>query len=434
MKLVKILLLLSIFLKFYENKEIEIIRKLDETGTESIVSEETEFTSDSATTIPFIIPTHAPVPTSTPDEPIEPIINGTSTQPSYEFPDHQSDSISTDRTDRITTSPYTTPATAKPKLVLLGFGNFQMIRSPSPFVQIVEVVVITFRVYFKKYLFVGPLYPYMNFHLELTYSRYLRNLEEKLANCTKIKDDEDNIEYNCTIPDIEPNRTIESLASQNDYTFNDGTSDIPSSEDDQFQFYLSSYANSTGNNIEKQESSDISNTIVLQSASLTVPDPNKAYFEIKGYSTETINDNEVTFSFDENGDGKLKNVTCAVIPLGSGQYQFNCEADKSLNVNINNAMGKLSSGQNILLSFDEDAEGNTNDSLTVNNLSNFYGKQYSSSAGLSGGAIAGIVIACVCALIAVGLLAFCCKNKGNPPPMQETVMQIYSSNSNADNI
>ena len=336
----------------------------------------------------------------------------------------------------LSTYPYT-PITAKAKLVLLGFGNFRTIASPRPSPQIVQVVVvITFSVYFKRYLFVGTLYPYMHFHVDITYSRFLRNLEEKEANCIKIRDVGDDIEYNCTIPDIQPNTTIESLATKNDYTFNNGTADIPADEENGFEFYQSSFANSTGNNIEKQLTDEISNTIVINNAQLNVPDPNKPYFEIVGYSDRTINDNEVTFSFDEKGNGKLKNVTCSVVPLSTNErrYQFNCETEKSLKVNINSAMGKSSSGTNVLLNFDKDSEGNYNDLLVVNNLNNFYGKQYGSSAGLSGGAIAGIVIACVCALIAIGLLAFCCKNKGNPPPMQETVMQIYSSNSNADNI
>ena len=43
-----------------------------------------------------------------------------------------------------------------------------------------------------------------------------------------------------------------------------------------------------------------------------MPDPNKPYFEIVGYSEKSIKDKEVIFSFDENGDGKL-NFSLALI-------------------------------------------------------------------------------------------------------------------------
>ena len=495
MRLLIILLLLSIFFELYENKEIKIIRKLEVDGTDTIdtaepdtsetsnsydfpshspVSDSAEGSyeypshspisdsaegsydypshspiSDSAnntfeeetTTIPFIVPTHPPATTSTPsDDNINPGPGGqggSTSEYSYNLPDYSPNGTLSDE-QILSTFPYT-PSTAKPKLVLLGFGGFQKIESPptQPDQQEITILaVIIFRVFFKRYLFVGGLQPYMHFHVDLTYSRLLRNLEEKLANCVKIKDEGDDIEYNCTIPDIEPNSTIETLASKNDYTFNNGTHDEPASEDNGYEFYQSSYANSTANNIQKQITTELSHTIVVNNAKLNVPNSNKPYFEIVGYSDSIINDNEVTFSFDEKGDGKLKNVTCAVVPLSVNdkKYQFNCETEKSLRVNINSAMGKSSNGINVLLNFDKDAEGDYNDLLIINNQNNFYGNRYGSSEGLSGGAIAGIVIACVCALILIGLLAFCCKNKGNPPPIQETVMQIYSSNSNADNI
>ena len=273
----------------------------------------------------------------------------------------------------------------------------------------------------------------MQFHVDLTYSPYLRYLEEKEANCMKIRDVGEDIEYNCTIPDIESNRTIEALASKNDYIFNNGTHDETAGENG-YEFFLSSFANSTASHIEKQLSDDLSNTIVINSVKLNVPDPNKPYFEIVGYSEKSIKDKEVIFSFDKKGDGKLNNVACEILSLAGNKYQFNCESEKSLRVNINNAMGKSSTGANVLLNFDKDYEGKYNDILVINNLSNFYGKQYGSDSVLSGGAIAEFVISCVFGLILIGLLIFCCRNKESSPPIQETVMQIYSSNSNAENV
>ena len=80
----------------------------------------------------------------------------------------------------------------------------------------------------------------MHFHIDLIYSLILRYLEEKEANCMKIRDVGEDIEYNCTIPDIEPNRTIEALASKNDYIFNNGTNDEPAGEN-VYEFFLSCF-------------------------------------------------------------------------------------------------------------------------------------------------------------------------------------------------
>ena len=74
-------------------------------------------------------------------------------------------------------------------------------------------------------------------------------------------------------------------------------------------------------------------------------------------------------------------------------------------------MWKAISGNNVLLNFNKEEEGNFNDLLVVNNLKNFYGKQYDSSVGLSDRNIASIVIGCICALILVGFLALCCRKK-----------------------
>ena len=52
-------------------------------------------------------------------------------------------------------------------------------------------------------------------------------------------------------PDIEHNRTIEALASKNDYIFNNGAHDEPAGKNG-YEFFLSSFANSTASNIEKQ--------------------------------------------------------------------------------------------------------------------------------------------------------------------------------------
>ena len=51
-----------------------------------------------------------------------------------------------------------------------------------------------------------------------------------------------------------------------------------------------------------------------------------------------------------------------------------------------------------------------------------------SSCGLSGGAIAGIVIACVIALLAVAIGAMLCRKTNVPAPFQESILGVNTSN------
>ena len=55
-----------------------------------------------------------------------------------------------------------------------------------------------------------------------------------------------------------------------------------------------------------------------------------------------------------------------------------------------------------------------------------YSRKIASSSGLSGGAIAGIVIACVVVLIVTGLL-FVYFNKPSPKNMDSSAIQFYNS-------
>ena len=55
-----------------------------------------------------------------------------------------------------------------------------------------------------------------------------------------------------------------------------------------------------------------------------------------------------------------------------------------------------------------------------------YSRKIASSSGLSGGAIAGIVIACVVVLIVIGLL-FVYFNKPSPKSMDSSAIQFYNS-------
>ena len=79
----------------------------------------------------------------------------------------------------------------------------------------------------------------MTFHANLNYWSKLRFLEQKEVNCIKDLDEGNNIHYSCTINDIDPNRMISSIISNNDYVFNNGTNVI----NNDFDLIKSSFAN-----------------------------------------------------------------------------------------------------------------------------------------------------------------------------------------------
>ena len=310
----------------------------------------------------------------------------------------------------------------RPYIVLVGFGNYK--RTPGK-------NFLTFNIFFKKFLY-GILSQFLTFPVNINYSGRLRFLEEKRANCTKEKEEGENINYNCLISDIDPNKTILSLACKNDYQFSNGTN----IENGNFELIQSSFANSTMKNIEKQTSNELENTIDLYNTKLVIKNPNT--FIITGNLKQDIYDKKITFSLDENGDGKLKNITCLVNNLRNKNYEFTCMPEETIKANLNGAMGKTPSGKNILINFEKDSNGNFNDYINIEENNNSVIKKFegrkSSNRRISAGIISGIAIACVVAFIIIIVIILACRGN-TKPPVERSVIEIYSinnSNSNAN--
>ena len=257
--------------------------------------------------------------------------------------------INTSIEERKTDLPNTIFGNIKPKILLIGFGNFK------------KITYITFDVFFKRNNYV-TLPKFMKFHANLIYQRRLRFLEQKEVNCTKDLDEENDIQYSCIINDVDQNRIIKSITSNNDYEFYNGTHII----NNEFDLIQSSFANSTSNSIEKQTTDDLSNVNALNNA--TILSQNSSIFIISGISEQPINDKEITFSFDENNNGYLKNVTCEVNSLDYLKYEFICNPKQKIRINLQGSMGKTSSGQNIIIIFSEDKNGNIKVYINIDNL------------------------------------------------------------------
>ena len=298
-----------------------------------------------------------------------------------------------------------------PKIFLTGFGNYKKFLD-----------YITFNLYFKRINYKN-LAKFMTFHVYANYWRRLRFLEQKEANCTKNLEEGDDTHYFCTILDIDPNKTISSISSNNDYEFNNGTHLI----NNEFDLIKSSFANSTSKFIDKQITDDLSNVNSFNNATLI--SQNSTTFVISGVSEKPINDKVIIISIDENNDGRLTNITCDINPLEDLKYEFICKPKQIIKTNLQGSMGKTPSGQNIVINFSEDKDGKINDYINIDNPEKedtfIINKNYrKSSSGISGGAIAGIVIACAAVLIAIVIICVACR-KPSKPPIQESVMEIY---------
>ena len=299
----------------------------------------------------------------------------------------------------------------RPKIILTGFGNYKKFLD-----------YITFNLYFKRINYKN-LAKFMTFHVYANYWRRLRFLEQKEANCTKNLEEGDDTHYFCTILDIDPNKTISSISSNNDYEFNNGTHAI----NNEFDLIKSSFANSTSKFIDKQITDDLSNVNSFNNATLI--SQNSTTFVISGVSEKPINDKVIIISIDENNDGRLTNITCDINPLEDLKYEFICKPKQIIKTNLQGSMGKTPSGQNIVINFSEDKDGKINDYINIDNPEKedtfIINKNYrKSSSGISGGAIAGIVIACAAVLIAIVIICVACR-KPSKPPIQESVMEIY---------
>ena len=111
-------------------------------------------------------------------------------------------------------------------------------------------------------------------------------------------------------------------------------------------------------------------------------------------------------------------MTCNVEKFGiNNRYELNCKPKNSIKTNLNGAEIADSSGKNFILDFNKVEDGFvSSDKNLVKN----------SSSGLSSGAIAGIIIACVALLIATGIVVALCR-RSPKPPMEE--MNVVTANS-----
>lgn len=373
LELFLLLLLFSISLEFKNG----IIRKLqtDESSDSEIYSEESSLSDDYQSS----------------DE--------------NESNNSEMDSDSKNQTSPVITDPVQPPNYPPPLIILTGYGLFQR-----------RITIVVFVVYFKRISGYNVLSRRLTFHVNIFYFRSLRLLQEEvLAECTRFTGDEDdNLQYNCTIP-CDPNKNFSAVVSQNDFQFENQTN---------VTHQISSFANVTSKDISKQIA-PFGNVVVLNNTFL---EENGLKFTLTGNITDYLdsNEKEVVLSFDEDGKGNIKNVTCAIYSLRGNIYELDCMVEDGISATLNGVMGIISPNDKRLLIYM--AEGEDTIINTGINHQSLY-KRGNSSGGLSGGAIAAIVIATVVALIALAVIAMMCRKQGDVSgPFQESTLGINTNN------
>ena len=300
--------------------------------------------------------------------------------------------------------------TVRTRVLLIGFGGYK--RSTRSIV-LLKVYFLRIEGKFKSTL-------YLFFKVKINYNRILRSLEpesEEEANCIRLSEEnDDKMEYNCSI-NVDGNKEISQMKAVEN-SFQIGNKTYRESTD----AFFSSYANSTFEQLNFLGADPFEKLEILSDGILQ---ENSNSFTIIGEikNLTDYNQKEVILSLDPNGNGDLKNVTCSIKKLENIKYQLDCYPKTSIKGRLDGVNGKTNEGRTLLIH----KANNTDDYVDIL-ITNPVKASKNSSGGLSGGAIAGIVLACCAALIAAGLaIYFCNTKKPVKPPVNASEMEMYNS-------
>ena len=308
--------------------------------------------------------------------------------------------------------PYTSPSTnstAFKRVRLMGYNNFKSKRPDNgqP-VSTLNPIVITFRVFI--YFLNVPFYPRVTFTVQITNHRFRALQDDAVKNETvQCKLNETAIQgnlgcYDCeTETDIEPNE----VSSNNDIKFLDANNKEVVLPTDSGEVELADLALEEGESLQLQNSTTFS-YVIFQNISHYVEDDNKTFHiigELTGTDTDKVlkqSSIPVTFYTDDN-----KEITIDCSTSGDeNPFELTCIAPYDFDAKINDAKAEVD-GVPITFSASTEVANNLHiegtGSSSESNKNHLYYRKNSS--GLSGGAIAGIVIACAIVLILITLLA-----------------------------
>ena len=411
-------LLFLIFIPFsFQFKNQGILRQLEPVGDTNSELDSTEIVPS---TNSQDIPNHSYNETNT-DESTNAELDSTEIVPStnsQDIPNHSYNETNTITIPSVISSQSYSPTVEKSLLVLIAIGNFVIQPINTPKREVAFVV-------FYKVIIGTYILPYrMTVKVKITYNnRLLRYLEEKeeVAECIRYTNDTaTDIKYNCTFQ-VRNNSIIEKVTSDGEFKFDGMDESIAPI------ITMSSLVNETmrQNGIQNaQEDLEKTQFFLLNN---TILEENGLRFKLMGEMIDNNfpEDQKVVLMFDEKGDGKIKNATCNVNKIEGKIYELDCLAEKSINAHLNGVNGITNSQNPSKLIIYMKPNGDEILNTGSNNMG-LYNR--GSSSGLSGGAIAGIVIACIIALICITIGVMICRKTSIGTSLQESSLGVNSNN------
>jgi len=397
-------------------------------GEESTGSEETG-TSTDTTTPTETIETEAPsgnitsTPTESPTEAQTETPTETPTQTPTETPTETPTQTPTETpTETPTQTPTQTPSlrptpnssTNSVKVVLFSGYHTTTNTNTNNYIRPLTIV---FNLYIAYTGFTPALR--ISFTLRLIFSVF-RGLQESNENSTttnttsdcllESQDEETGMcRYNCEAETDKEPANVESL---NDYKFDNQSLELGSN------FTISDTALDTSKNLITANST-ISKIKSLQNG--VVFNNDTTTFSIRGQLKGIKEVNSIPFSFVDKSKGendtKRVDVQCNVIKDDEEDFQIKCTPEADLETYINGTIGELDDETGVYLNMTEHQNY-----VNVHKSSNVIYRKNSS--GLSGGAIAGIVIACAVILILVSLIIMCIRKPKSPENNNSSVVGL----------
>jgi hypothetical protein len=221
--------------------------------------------------------------------------------------------------------------------------------------------------------------------------------------------------FECT-GDVETTSDIKGLSiSANDpikTQGSDGKNSTVSTDDINF----SEDASKAASNIENAKE-QIDQVVVLQNGEIGTK--NKGQFAINGNLVDTVKDGDtVVLDLHDDKTNSDKKIPCSVTRNSGDAVSLNCDTNEE---NISADLDSKSGMDGTTKVFLNMKSGNERIEITdANSTTNSNAVYRKNSSGLSGGAIAGIVIACVVVLIAASVAALMLRKPTVAPPVDNT--------------
>ena len=385
-------------------------------GEESTGSEETG-TSTDTTTPTETIETEAPsgnitsTPTESPTEAQTETPTETPTQTPTETPTE-----TPTQTPTQTPSLRPTPNSSTNSVKVVLFSGYHTTTNTNTN-NYIRPLTIVFNLYIAYTGFTPALR--ITFTLRLIFSVF-RGLQESNENSTttnttsdcllESQDEETGMcRYNCEAETDKEPANVESL---NDYKFDNQSLELGSN------FTISDTALDTSKNLITANST-ISKIKSLQNG--VVFNNDTTTFSIRGQLKGIKEVNSIPFSFVDKSKGendtKRVDVQCNVIKDDEEDFQIKCTPEADLETYINGTIGELDDETGVYLNMTEHQNY-----VNVHKSSNVVYRKNSS--GLSGGAIAGIVIACAVILILISLIIMCIRKPKGPENNNSSVVGL----------